>query len=172
MAEGKEIVIRIINENGASTSASQTDVIGNQSKKSSEEYLNTAVMSSLLSRAASQAKNLIVNEAKYEIDLHYNLTDNYLGQQNMNIALSIFNKVVGFGESVVVGAKVGSVGGVVGAAIGALFGAVFSTAKISTEILHNYQQERIKINQMNTNLEFNRQRAGYSLTAGSIGENR
>jgi hypothetical protein len=38
--------------------------------------------------------------------------------------------------------------------------------------LHNYQQELIKINQMDAQLSFNRQRAGYSLTAGSIGENR
>ena len=103
------------------------------------------------------------------------MNDNYLGQQNVDVALNVINKVWETGLSIYSGAKLGmslSGGSAYGAIAGAIIAAGVSTLQTVQQISHNYEQEQIKINQMNASLKFNRQRAGYSLTAGSIGENR
>ena len=169
MAEGKEIVIRIINEQG--TDKKKADVTGENQEKSTDA-LSTAAMTTLLQKAARQVKGMVINEAKYQINKYFQLTDDYLGQQNLNIALNVVNKVWNTGLSVFAGAKVGASAGPIGAVAGAVLMASVSTIGTLQQISHNYEQERIKLNQMNVNLSFNRQRAGYSLTAGSIGENR
>ena len=150
-----------------------TDKIDESGSKD-DSVLETAILSALLKRTARQIKGLVLNEAKYQIDLHFKLTDNYLGAQNLNIALGVVNKVASFGLSIYSGAKLGfsAGGGAAGAVVGAVFAAGVSGLSLVQQISHNYEQEYIRINQMNANLQFNRQRAGYSLTSGSIGENR
>lgn len=134
--------------------------------------LNTAVMALLLKKAVNQVKSISINEAIYQLHKYFQLTDDYLGRQNMDIALNIINKVWDVGVSIYAGAKIGSKAGWAGAVFGAALAAGVSGVQIAQQISHNYEQERIRINQMDMQLSFNRQRAGYSLTAGSIGENR
>lgn len=138
----------------------------------STSELETAVMAALIKRAADQIKGMVINEAKYQINMHYNLTDDYLGQQRLNIALNVVEKVASIGLSIYTGAKLGAKAGPWGAVAGGLIAGTLSIASLGQQINHNYEQERIRLNQMDANLSFNRQRAGYSLTAGSIGENR
>ena len=176
MAEGKEIVIRIINQNSGNNgngSSNTTDVTGQNQEKASDDYFETSAMVSLISRGVSQLKNIVVGEAKYEINRYFQLNDDYFGQQNMNIALNVMNKVVDVGSSIYTGAQLGySVGGVAGAVVGAIVGAGVSAVSTLMEVDRNYNRQTITLNKMDAQLQFNRQRAGYSLTAGSIGENR
>lgn len=141
-------------------------------KATSANILETAVMSTLLKKAASQAKGIIIDEALYQQQKYYKLNDDYLGQQNMSIALNVINKVWDTGVSIVAGAKIGAAAGPVGAVIGATIAALTSGINLGRQIYHNYEQENINLARMNSQLRFNRERAGYSLTAGSRGENR
>ena len=176
MAEGKEIVIRIINQNGGNNGngpSNTTDVTGQNQEKASDDYFETSAMISLISRGVSQISNIVIGEAKYEINRYFQLTDDYFGQQDMNIALNVLNKVVDVGSSIYTGATLGySVGGPIGAVIGGVVGAGISAISTIMDVERNYNKQIIALNKMDAQLQFNRQRAGYSLTAGSIGENR
>lgn len=164
MAEGKNIVIRIINEGGSGSQKNKVDVTGQDQKKSTD-VLETAVLSSVLHRSFEQLKGAVVSETKYQLNLNYSLTDNYMSKQNMNIALGILSRGYSAGVSIASGF---AVGGWVGAGIAA----GMEVLKLGVDIYHNYQEEAINLRKMNAQLRFNRQRAGYSLTAGSRGENR
>lgn len=167
MAEGKEIVIKIVGEEA--TENKKIDPTGEKVKKTSEkstdDIFDTATMSYVKAKIANTLKGVVISEAKYQLNKYYTLTDDYLGQQNMNIALNVGSKLLGTAIAVKAGASVAGIPG----AIAALFASGITTG---FQIAHNYEQERIKVAKMNAELQFNRQRAGYSLTAGSIGENR
>lgn len=120
--------------------------------------------SALLHEAYNYAKQDIVQIASYEVNKYFNLHDDYIGQRNLTIAKNVLSKAVGMGTAIAGGFVLG---GVVGSAV-ALIG---TTASLGIEIAQNYDQENIKIRQMNAQLEYSRLRAGYSLTSESIGEN-
>ena len=102
--------------------------------------------------------------ASYEINKYFNLHDDYIGQRNLTIAKNVVSKSLGMATAVASGFMVG---GPAGGAI-ALVGV---TASLGIEIYQNYDQENIKLRQMNAQLSYSRQRAGFSLTSESIGEN-
>lgn len=62
-------------------------------------------------------------------------------------------------------------GFVLGGIAGSVIALIGTTASLGIEIAQNYDQENIKLRQMNAQLEYSRMRAGYSLTSESIGEN-
>lgn len=175
MAEGKEIVIRIINEGGSidgnDTEQKKVDVTGEKDKKSSDA-VETAFMTSVIKKAYNQAKGIVIGEAKYQISKYFQLTDNYLGEQDLNVALNVIGKVWEVGLSIYAGIKIGKKYGPAGAIAATAIAVGATVVNTAMQVAHNYEQERIQLNQMNAQLEFNRQRAGYALTAGSIGENR
>lgn len=171
MAEGKEIVIRIVKDAKEET-AKKTDSTGDKSKKPTDDAEDN-FLGVLIYRAAKQLKGTIISEIKYQQNKYYSLQDDYLGQQNMEIALNVVEKVWSVGLNIYTGAKLGyKLGSGYGAVAGAVIAAGVSTVQTYQQVAHNYEQERIKLNQMQAQLDFTRQRAGYSLTAGSIGENR
>lgn len=141
-------------------------------KVTDNSVMETAVMSILLTSAAKQIKSITVDEVMYQLHKYYELSDNYLGRQNMDISLDIINKAWNIGTSMVFGAKLGSKAGWAGAIVGAAIAGGISAIQLSQQVSHNYEQQNIRLTQMDAQLSFNRQRAGYSLTAGSIGENR
>ncbi len=167
MAEGKEIVIRIVNEEEKTTQQKSVDTVkgSNSVKKSTDDVFKSTTVAFLYRRTTEFAKNTIINEVKYQQGKYYRLADDYLGEQNMNIALNVISKVV----SVATAAKVGLA---VAGPVGAVAVVAMSAIGLGIQTAHNKEQEDIKLKQMNNQLQFNRQRAGYSLTAGSIGENR
>lgn len=135
-----------------------------QNARKEEQKKNKRIrnMAYLAGNATVQQAISMVN---YEINRELTLTDNYIGQRTLNNTIQVINKVRSVATSTVQGAMVG---GWVGAAIMAFV----DIAGTGIDIYQNYDQESIKIKQMDAQLQFSRQRAGYSLTSGSRGENR
>lgn len=122
------------------------------------------VTAMLLHEAWNYAKNETLQIANYEINKYFSLKDDYIGQRNMTVAKNIISKGVSMGTAIASGF---AVGGVVGGAL-AIVG---SSVSLGVEIAQNYDQENVRLRQMNAQLEFSRQRAGYSLISESVGEN-
>ena len=156
-----EIVIRIVADDGEG----KTDATGQKEVDEKQKDLETAAVTTALQKAAKQLIRIGVGEALYQQNVYYSLTDDYQSEQNLNIAKSIISKTA---STAITAIALGSKFGPVGAAIGV------SVAVVSTglDIFHNYQQEMMNDSKRDRQLEFQRVRAGYSLTAGSRGENR
>lgn len=130
-------------------------------KNDTDRSIKEIIAISTLRKIGVEAKEV----ATYAINRQFTLTDDYIGQRNMGIALSILNK----GESLAMAAFTGFVlAGPVGAAIA---GAV-SAASTGIQVWENYDQQSIKLRQLDAQLSYSRIRAGYAVVAGSIGEDR
>ena len=166
-----EIIIRVISEQGqggttkpAQVNTQVTEEQVSESSGSSGSNIGvTALAVTALQNIGNSVKNVTIGYATYAINRNFKLTDNYLGQQNLNIAKSIAGKFEKIGMATASGAMMG--GGV-----GAIAALVVST--ITTAIETGFDVWNIQLRQMDAQLQYSRQRAGYSLTAGSIGENR
>lgn len=169
MAEIREVVIKI---QGESSEKNRTPQDSNPNEKTQETDGLGKATSVILNQAFNQLKNEFISEVNYEINKHFNLTDDYIGQRNVNVAKNVISRVASIGTSIYAGAKLGLGGGPVGIAIGAVTALVISTAQLGVDIYQNYDQANINLRQQNAQLEFTRQRAGYSLTSGSIGDNK
>lgn len=137
-----------------------------QSKSVKEESQdNSKLFTYAKQKIKALAKEVLIGEALYESEKYFNLTDNVQAKRNLNIATQNVNRLFNIVQTTWAGAKVG---GFVGAAIG------FSASLISegVKIYQGYDQQNIKIRQMEEQLDYTRQRMGYSLTVGSNGENR
>lgn len=159
MADTREIVITI--KGGGE--ATQTERPDNPNPKDSTNLKKST--SVLLNQTYQRLKSEISREVNYEIDKHFRLTDNYIGQRNLNNAKQIINKAVSFGTSVATGFATGG-------PVGAVRAFVIQTLSLGIDIYQNYDQENINLRQMEAQLSYTRERAGYSLTSGSIGENK
>ena len=169
MAETRKITIEIID----SEAKPKTEIQNKQEKnntsddKSSKKStaLNNAGTMIVINQAYKQLRGSIISNADYLINRHFNLTDDYIGQRNYNITKNIISKVRGTALGVVAGF---TTGGPVGAAITA----AMSIGLTAIDIAKNFDEQNIMLRQMDAQLEYTRQRAGYSLTSGSVGENR
>lgn len=146
-----------IKKDGQSKGVSQT--------ANEEENDNSKLFTYAKNKVMQLAKNVLLSEALYESEKYFNLTDNVQGKRNLNIARQNVERVWGIAQDTIVGAKAG---GVVGAIIG--FGV--GLTELGVKIYQGYDQQSIKIRQMEEQLDYTRQRMGYSLTVGSNGENR
>ena len=165
MAELREVVIRIKNDEVESESTSPND----KTKKTSDTKPLTIV---LLNQVYESVKNQVVNQVNYEIDKHFQLTDNYIAKRSFNEAMSVINFAVGVGTSAVSGFVLGSSAGIGGGIAGAIVGASVQVMSTITNVVQNYDREQIEMRQLEGQLSFSRERAGYSLTSGSVGENK
>lgn len=175
MANNGVITIKLIEDDTKSPGPKKIDPskpTKEAEKATAIDAVNTAVLSNMIKRTAKQFLNMTIGETKYQLNKYFNLTDNYLAKQDLNIALNIINKVWDTGASIYAGIKVGSAAGPAGSVVGAILAASVSLVSTVQQINHNYEQQQINLNKMDVQLQFNRQRAGYSLTAGSVGENR
>lgn len=109
--------------------------------------------------------HVLVQEASYEIQKSYDLTDDVVGRRNQQIAKQVINKSISIAGSSLVSF---AAGGIIGLAINT---ALFTTREIISAY-QNYDQQQLQIARNNANLEYSRLRAGYSLTSGDKGENR
>ena len=165
MAQNGTIIIKIVQDQSDGETP-QVDTSGvKATQKSQQSDLKTAAITTVIQRAASSLKEMGVSQVRFQINRYFDMTDNYLGQQSMNIALSSANRLYNAGASVVGGFMVAGPAGAV------IMGLV-EVAKVGLDIYHNYSEQDLKLRKMNAELQFNRQRAGYSLTVGSQGENR
>ena len=115
--------------------------------------------------AVDNAKTLLTEGALYGINKHLSLTDDYISQRYLKAGINVISRAVSIGSSIVAGATVGGL-------VGAVIGAVFAVGDLAFDIFKNYDQQNIMLRQMDAQLQYQRQRAGYSLTSGSIGENK
>ena len=173
-ADERKVVIWLKSEDsngGQKDNASPED-----NKVNPEENANKSPSAAIAIFAAERLASAITSEAlnwaKFEIDKSLNLDDNYMAQRDLSIALQLIGKetsfmstIVGFAVS---GAMIG--GGPIGAAVGAAIGTAVSIASTVRENTQSIIQEDIMLRQMESQLSYTRQRAGWSTKAASIGE--
>lgn len=170
MADNRSIVITLKLDNGESSVEEQptdTSAASNKSDKNSSAKA-VAVF------AAVQTTQIVISEAvswgEYYWNKELTLNDDYVGQRNKNIAVMQINRAVGALGTIGSFTALGASAGPWGAAIGAVIGTVAAVASIARSDIQGQEQQDIQIRQMNAQLDFTRARAGFSLKAGSIGE--
>ena len=113
----------------------------------------------------------VVNWAMYQWDRQLNLADDYIGQRNKSFALEQIGRATNVAASVRDFAIRGAiVGGPTGAVVGAALGVAVSGAGIIRSNIQGMDQQNIRLRQIDAQLGYTRQRAGWSLEAASIGE--
>ena len=166
MAEIREVVIKITGEGGSSSEKKSSP---KSSPKTNEKIQDVSTIDPatmvLLAQAFDTIKNEFISEVNYSINKHFSLTDDYITQRNLSVAKNVGGRVLAMGSTIIAGASVGGVPG-------AIIGAVVSMVQLGVDIYQNYDQANIQVKQQNAQLDFTRQRAGYSLTAGSVGEGK
>lgn len=162
MALGKTITIEIIDNNidrEESTPAQEEQKKEPGAKKKSTKKEKSSV-SVIGMYAFNNVKNELVSTVTSTLNRQITLNENYLAQNNLNIAKKSVSLVSGLASSVYIGGKVGVIGGPVGMTIGAAVGA--ATWGMSQYIsyqnrMSSYYQQ---LNSNNFNTEFSQVRAG------------
>lgn len=129
---------------------------------------NTIGRNALVSYAFNNAMNFTKSALRYTLTRRFDLTDNYMAEQDMNNALNVIGTMQGIGVSTYSGARVGAqVGGAWGAAIGAAVGFTASMIKNAFEAEKRERQEQRKFIESDKQNAFQRARMG--LTDGGRG---
>lgn len=169
-----EIIIRIVETNEGAGGGGGTDKPKKEkkekrpSKKKSVKENNdvsTALTTSVIQHAAKRLLSIGINEVNYQIDKYLMLHDNYIAQQTKAHAEVLSSTVDTIAKSIAGGFMTGG-------PIGALIMAGVEGAHLEQKIRIAREKEEMKIKEIENQLQFNRQRAGFSLTAGPTGENR
>lgn len=183
MNESKEIIITIKGAPQPSSPGGQPGVPATpqnvkpeenakESAAESQQALTTVVVQ-LAERALSQVVNMAVGTADYYITRSLVLKDDYAGQRDYQIIKSVIGGVASDVGSVagwtVAGFKMGQAPGAV---VGLVLGTAVTALSRGLDYAKQMQQQELQIRLLNQTLEFNRQRAGYSLSSGSVGEDR
>lgn len=129
------------------------------------------ISSALVYKALRNATSNITTIVNYEVDKYFTLTDDFEGKRDFHIAMNIVKKFGNVAISTFSGAKLGASAGPVGAVVGAVVGFVGSVGTEAINIYQAYNQQEITMRQRNEQLRYTRERSGYSLINGSIGEN-
>ena len=123
------------------------------------------IENAVFTKAFKQVRKQLEEMAIYGINRHLQLTDDYITQRYLQAGVNIISKAISMGTTIMAGASVGG-------PVGAVVGAVVAVADLTFDIIKNYDQQNIMLRQMDAQLSYQRQRAGYSLTSGRIGENK
>ena len=119
----------------------------------SEDNSSNALTTILLHQFLTQAKNSIKNFATYEFGKYFQLSENYMAEQDMQNALTAINKVSSFATATVGGA-------ILGGPVGAVIGGVGWAANEGFQMYQKAEQNQIQLNQTNYETAFSRTRAG------------
>jgi hypothetical protein len=130
-------------------------------KNDTDESVKAIIATSTLRKLGAEAREV----AAYSFNRQFTLNDDYIGQRNMGIALSILSKSASLGQAALTGFMFGG-------PVGAVIGGAISVASTGVQIWENYDQQSIKLRQLDAQLSYSRVRAGYAIVAGSIGEDR
>ena len=170
-----EIIVRIKDEsniekgnNGTAintkTGKVKTDL---QSSESGEANAGILVASVLANQVYERTKQTVINEAMYQINKHFELTDDFEGKRDLNIALSVIGRTKNLATSTLAGAKLGSAGGPIGTVVGAVVGFSLGAIGEAVSIYHKFDEQDRANALRDAQLDYTRQRAGYSLTGES-----
>ena len=170
MADNRSVVITLKLDSNASEETKPTDT--STVKQSTDKNGSMkAVAAFAVAQMAQLAASELVAWGEYYQNKELTLSDDYIGQRNKNIATTQINRAVSaistIGSMTATGAMTG---GWVGAIIGAAIGTATTIAGIARSNIQGQEQQDIMLRQMDAQLGFTRSRAGWSLNAGSIGE--
>lgn len=138
------------------------DNVQEQTKKSNKT-LGAVVANQLWEQTKANVKNI----ATYSLNRYFNLTEDYISEQNVNNAITAINKTMSFGTAVIGGAIVGASFGPVGAAITTIISTASWVINDAVEKTKRWQTARLSQENANYNREFSSVRAG--LIDGSKG---
>lgn len=158
-----EVVVRIIDETkqGDNKTAINTKTGKNKQDVDKEENRDFSLeMSVVVNQAYNYAKNAVISQAQYQITKHFNMTDDFEGQRDLNITLGIANKMKNIALTTLAGAQVGGVPG-------AIVGFVGSVGMEALSVYQRYDEQARSNALKRAQLDYTRQRAGYSLTGES-----
>lgn len=177
MADSKEIKIVLETVNGSSSGMDSGDtervdaqVSAQATSESSGKSQGKAAYGAMAIQAANFAVNEVMNWISYNINKELNLNDDYIGQRNLAIATQAVNWAVSSASTIGSMAMVGAAAGPIGAAVGAVVGGAMVAASTVRQNMQAMDQQNIMLNQMQAQLDFTRNRAGWSTKAASIGE--
>lgn len=170
-----EIIVRIKDEsniekgnNGTAintkTGKIRTDLQGNES-----EGVNAGILvaSVLVNQVYERTKQIVIDEAMYQINKHFELADDFEGKRDLNIALSVVGKAKNLATSTQAGATLGSAGGPIGTVVGAVVGFSLGVIGEVVSIYHKFDEQDRANALRDAQLDYTRQRAGYSLVGES-----
>ena len=163
MAETREIVITIKEKQDQQNIDTSNITTSNVSKIDNSNISTTT--SVLLNQALESAKQDINRIVSYEIQKNFNLTDNYIGERNLNNAKQVVSRASKIGVSIATGFATGGI-------VGAIIVAGLEAISLGIDTYQNQENQNIKLRQNDLQLSFSRQRSGYSLISNSIGENK
>lgn len=168
MAKEYKITISAKNPSGGANQVQATDTGSNDNEK-----LDTsgAFAWAMAEKVAAAAANEIMTQAMYQMRRDLDLNDDYIGQRNLQIAQSMISQ----GGSILSSAFGGFISGLatgnpILAVAGAVIGATVGTVSQALETSRVMEQQDIRLRQIDAQLSYQRQRAGWSLNAASIGE--
>lgn len=179
MADTREIVITIRNAQAAAKEGeagspgkpdgSVTQATADRRGQSSvsddanaRQQAMTTVMVQLGERALKQAASAALNAADWAITRSFYLKDDYIGQRRYAEAKQTISAMAQDVASIASWASLGPIGLAVGTAV--------TIANRAASYYKSMDAQSLQLKQMEATLGFNRQRAGYSLSSGSVGE--
>ena len=150
---------------GATTEKKPSEKVRVGTRNKVQEQKTDYIGATLVSQAWGYIKADITKIANYEINKWFSLNDDYIGQRNLTNALNVVSRAKNMAGTIAAGfVALGPVGGAI-AAVGSLI-------TLGIDIAQNIDRQNLMLRQMDAQLSYQRQRAGYSLTSGRIGENR
>jgi len=181
MGDTKEIKIVLETRDGGSASSGEEGARADQSvaaqnsasssKSSGSKSSGTAAAVALGSMAAQTVLSEVSSWAMYYVNKELVLNDDYIGQRELGIAMQAVNWGINSASTI---ASMTATGAMAGGAVGAVFGAVIGTGTvIARTVRDNIQaqdQQNIRLRQLQVQLDYTRNRAGWSTNAASIGE--
>lgn len=172
MADTRDIQINIILKQKTSGRGGGSDKIPKPDTPqvvddTQDKNKNSAWQTVILSQAANSTFKLVKEAGMYSINRYFNLTEDYMNENDFKNATQAITKTLSFGGSIYMGAKLGAVGGPVGAFIGATIST--ATWLVSDGIAKAKKWQTARLTQSNANYEsyFAQVRAG--LVDGSRG---
>lgn len=171
MADTRDIRITIVGESGDKLPEEEGK---GKAEEQKEELSNNKMVSSIFRKIApsvttatliGQGVSIVKQTTQFAINEYLNLTDNYVVENNFAIVNSVISKSASALTSIM-GATMafGPIGTAVSVAI--------QGVTLGIDIAKNYHNQAVSVRIAETNLDYQRVRAGYSLTAGSVGENK
>lgn len=131
--------------------------------KNNQDSSDGGAAKAIAIQAGERVLNEITSLAEYEWNKSLNLSDDYIGQRQKQVAMQCVNTTI---------STISTVGSfaAIGGPIGAVVGLLVSGVSLGKQIWQNYDQENIRLRQMDAQLSYTRARAGWSTNAASIGE--
>lgn len=172
MAETRSITITIRQAKGVAPTPETPRPEGSREVEKRAVSMNgpTVAASVLFNQLYQAGKQAVVSEARYQVERYFDVNDDYVGKRNLEEAMSALGASFSFASAAVAGATAMSGAGPLGMAAGATVGLIATGIGKAVDISQRLDAQRLEIEKADAQLAFSRQRAGWSLTAGSIGE--